>query len=290
MLILIPTLPAYETLRSEGYDVVATGSAQPQLRIALVNLMPNKPDTELDFFRLLAPQDTVIEPVLVNMASHRSSHTPQEHIDRFYTPSPQLDLDSIDGVIITGAPLENVRFEDVNYWKEVTDLLDQLAVRSFPTLNVCWGAYAALYHRYRLDWHHRPSKISGVYSHRILRPDSPLMKGVEEGFTIPHSRHVSWDINEVEALSEKIEIIAAGDEQGPYLVSNRHIPEHYITGHGEYTLMTLDNEYRRDMGKGMNPHPPVNYYPDNNPANTPVDTWHTTALMIMRNWLSTINH
>lgn len=281
-------LPAADIIRRERFIVYPPGHISPDITIALVNLMPVKPDTELDFLRLIAPAEANIEVRLIDMSTHRSRHTSAEHLQRFYRPfSDQPSMP--DGVIITGAPLENIAFEHVDYWQELTEIFDILHRHRIPTLYICWAAYAVLYHRYGLTMHLLHKKLSGVYPHEITDHTSPLLQGIKAPFHIPHSRFATWNPTEIARISD-LRTAATGTAQGPYLISSRSHPEHYITGHGEYATMTLDNEYRRDMAKGMNPQIPINYYPDDNPEATPVNRWHHTAIKIMANWLNQVTN
>ena len=241
-LITDPGLPAAKTLAAEGITLLPRG-AKPDLRLALVNLMPVKPDTELDFMRLIGRSTKRVEVTLVDTASHKSTHTPAEHLARFYTTFDRLDPARLSGIIITGAPLERVRFEDVDYWSEVTGIMD------------------TSYHS--------------------------LLPGIGTGFYVPHSRFATWRPGEIEAIDE-LEVLAGSTTTGPYLIGSKRYPEFYITGHGEYAPETLDKEYRRDLGKGISPHIPDNYYPGDDPSQAPCDLWHETAVRLMCNWLDTL--
>lgn len=283
-LVIDPALPAYSALT--GSNINSTGSKAARIKIAFVNLMPKKEETEIDFLRLMAPSDVIAEIKLVKMTTHRSKNTSAEHINRFYTSFDEALATGIDGVIITGAPLENVPFESVDYWNEITGIFDIIRLRRIPSLFICWAAFAALYHHHRLPWHIIDRKISGVYPHRILCTDY-LTEGLTDGFLMPHSRYAVWDEEEIKRIPD-IRVIAEGDRQGPYLSRSVSFPEYYITGHGEYHALTLDGEYRRDLAKGINPTIPENYYPDNDPDRTPTNRWHEEALLIMDNWLHCI--
>lgn len=285
-LITDPGLPAAKTLAAEGITLMPRG-AKPDLRLALVNLMPVKPDTELDFMRLIGRSTKRVEVTLVDTASHKSTHTPAEHLARFYTTFDRLDPARLSGIIITGAPLERVRFEDVDYWSEVTGIMDIARRLGIPVLNICWAAYAAMYYRHGIPMSLLDSKLSGVFRHDILRPEHPLFRGIGTGFYVPHSRFATWRPGEIEAIDE-LEVLAGSTTTGPYLIGSKRYPEFYITGHGEYAPETLDKEYRRDLGKGINPHIPDNYYPGDDPSQAPCDLWHETAVRLMCNWLDTL--
>ena len=285
-LITDPGLPAAKTLAAEGITLLPRG-AKPDLRLALVNLMPVKPDTELDFMRLIGRSTKRVEVTLVDTASHKSTHTPAEHLARFYTTFDRLDPARLSGIIITGAPLERVRFEDVDYWSEVTGIMDTARRLGIPVLNNCWAAYAAMYYRHGIPMSLLDSKLSGVFRHDILRPEHPLFRGIGTGFYVPHSRFATWRPGEIEAIDE-LEVLAGSTTTGPYLIGSKRYPEFYITGHGEYAPETLDKEYRRDLGKGISPHIPDNYYPGDDPSQAPCDLWHETAVRLMCNWLDTL--
>ena len=285
-LITDPGLPAAKTLAAEGITLLPRG-AKPDLRLALVNLMPVKPDTELDFMRLIGRSTKRVEVTLVDTASHKSTHTPAEHLARFYTTFDRLDPARLSGIIITGAPLERVRFEDVDYWSEVTGIMDTARRLGIPVLNICWAAYAAMYYRHGIPMSLLDSKLSGVFRHDILRPEHPLFRGIGTGFYVPHSRFATWRPGEIEAIDE-LEVLAGSTTTGPYLIGSKRYPEFYITGHGEYAPETLDKEYRRDLGKGISPHIPDNYYPGDDPSQAPCDLWHETAVRLMCNWPDTL--
>ena len=285
-LITDPGLPAAKTLAAEGITLLPRG-AKPDLRLALVNLMPVKPDTELDFMRLIGRSTKRVEVTLVDTASHKSTHTPAEHLARFYTTFDRLDPARLSGIIITGAPLERVRFEDVDYWSEVTGIMDTARRLGIPVLNICWAAYAGMYYRHGIPMSLLDSKLSGVFRHDILRPEHPLFRGIGTGFYVPHSRFATWRPGEIEAIDE-LEVLAGSTTTGPYLIGSKRYPEFYITGHGEYAPETLDKEYRRDLGKGISPHIPDNYYPGDDPSQAPCDLWHETAVRLMCNWLDTL--
>lgn len=284
--IIDPALPAASLLKNENASFLAADGEKADITMAFINLMPVKPDTERDFLRIIAPSRHIVDVKLVNMASHKCRNTTAEHLQRFYTTFDRLQSHP-DCAIITGAPLENVRFENVDYWQEITDVFDDLRRHSIPTLYICWGAYAALYHFHGVKMHLLSTKLSGVYPHHIDNPRSSMLKGLKEPFYIPHSRFATWNHGEIIDIDE-ITVEASGRQQGPYLLSSRYHPEYYFTGHGEYDTFTLDNEYRRDIGKGLNPHVPVNYYPDDDPSQMPSDRWHDTATAIMSNWLDEV--
>ena len=251
-------LPAARILKDEGFDVRAPGTPCDR-RVALVNLMPLKQDTELDFMRLIAVQPLAVEVVLADMSSH---------------------------TIITGAPLERVAFGDVDFGSELRALYDRLERARVPMMQVCWAAFARMYWKHGVAMRLTDAKISGIYSHVITSPLSPIMEGVEDGFEIPHSRFAFWRRDDIERLAPEVRIVAESAEAGIYMAESDS--DTYILGHGEYAASTLDSEYRRDLGKGMNPHIPCNYYPGDDPARDPADRWSHTARRIMKNWIKNL--
>ena len=271
---------------AEGIESQSNGNT---LRIALVNLMPLKEMTEADFIRLLAPAPYDIDLTLVAPASHRSRNTAQQHIDRFYI-SPEQMMEAghrPDGVIVTGAPVEALDFETVDYWEELTEMMDTLRLNRIPTVYICWGALAALYHHYGISKEMYERKISGVFPQYPSDGNHPLFRNMRPPFRVPHSRYsgvAGADIN----ATPGIEIAASSPESGVYMVSSLDAPEHYILGHSEYAPGTLDFEYHRDLAKGINPSIPANYYPGDDPSQSPVDRWHSHAVGLFTNWLTTI--
>lgn len=287
-IIVDPDIPAAKTLLQEGITVYRPGSVIADARIAFINLMPVKTDTELDFMRLLGSSDFNVEIVPVNMATHTSRHTPSEHIDRFYRTFQHASQQPLHGIIITGAPLENVAFEDVTYWNEITSIFDYTQKHNIPALYICWSAFAVLYHRHGIPMQLTNRKISGIYTHRILDRCDPLMKNVSDGFHVPHSRYAIWNRTLIESCPS-LHIVADSQGAGIYMAASDNGNEYFIVGHGEYSTDTLDKEYRRDMAKGIEPSIPSHYYPDDNPDNKPVNTWHGTAVNIFHNWLHVIS-
>lgn len=255
------------------------------LEIALVNLMPLKEMTEADFIRLLAPAPYDINLTLVAPATHRSRNTAQEHIDRFYISPDEMLRRKLDGVIVTGAPVEALDFEAVDYWTELCRMMDGLRAARVPAVYICWGALAAMYHHYGIPKEMYRRKISGVFPQHPTRADHPLFRGMTAPFMVPHSRYSGVGEADVRACAGRVEIAAQSMESGIYIVSALDAPEHYILGHSEYAPMTLDFEYRRDLAKGINPAIPANYYPNDDPRQTPEDRWHSHAVALFANWL-----
>lgn len=284
------SLPAAKLLRSKGIVIADSSASGRKFRLGLVNLMPIKTETEYDFLRLLGniDSDIAVELVLIRMATHKSRNTSPEHIARFYTTFDKaLHSGGLDGVIITGAPLENIAFENVGYWPELTDIFSKIRNLSLPAAYICWAAFAAMYHHHQVGMVLLDKKISGVFPHHILAPDHYIVSGLHEGFKIPHSRFASWNESDI-GIVQDIEIVASGDDTGIYLATERNFNEVYITGHGEYAVETLDREYRRDLGRNLSPDIPKNYYPDDDYSRRPLDTWSENASRIVGNWINRI--
>lgn len=289
-LIISKRLAATQRLIDSGLPVVLdTDSAdREKLRIALVNLMPTREATEFDFMQLIArwhPMDVEVIPVRMLTHAVRSEEA-RAYLADCYSSWAGIAA-TVDGVIITGAPLEDVGFEGVDYWDEISSLMRDIRRMRIPAMGVCWGAFAMVRYWYGIGWVHHVEKISGVFPHHIYNGRSPLMRGLNDGFLLPHSRHVGWNRAELDAEPD-IDVVAGGEIQGVYCASSRSFPEHYLIGHGEYAVDTLLNEYMRDMRRGMNPHVPEGYFPDDNPSLPPKLTWDAPARKIMDNWLNQV--
>lgn len=283
------SLPAVEALREENIFVIDEQRASSQdirpLRIAILNLMPLKIMTETDLLRLISNTPLQIELDFIDTDSHVSKNTPREHIETFYKKFDEVKHNNYDGLIITGAPVEKVDFETVDYWDELTAIFDWAKKHVTSTLYICWAALAGLYHHYGIPKYVLDKKISGVFRHRIDDELNPIFRGFDDVFYVPHSRFSEVrreDIEKVPALK----IIAESGESGIYMVMARGGREFFITGHSEYSPGTLDFEYRRDLEKGMNPAIPVNYYEDDNPDKTPIVRWRSHANLLFSNWLN----
>ncbi|MGM9842717.1 MAG: homoserine O-succinyltransferase, partial [Muribaculaceae bacterium] len=260
--------PAVDILRTENIFVMGHTRAESQdirpLHIAVVNLMPLKIATETDLLRLISNTPLQVEIDFIQMKSHTSKNTSDEHMKMFYKDFDDIRTQNYDGLIITGAPVEKVDFEDVDYWEELCEIIDWSRIHVTSTIYICWAAFAGLYHNYGIKKHNIDTKISGVYSHRILDPLNPIFRGFDDEFYVPHSRFTIFRREEIEA-DERLSIIADSDKAGVYMVMANGGKEFYITGHSEYSPLTLDSEYHRDLDKGMNPSVPENYYVDDDP-------------------------
>lgn len=282
-------LPARATLESENVFVMSDDRAVHQdirpLRIAIVNLMPTKIATETQLLRLLGSTPLQVEITLIAMGSHQSRNTPPEHLRAFYRSFEEIADQRFDGLVITGAPVERLPFTDVDYWPELTALLDWSRDNVWSSLYVCWGVQAALYHRYGIDKHEVPEKIFGVFEHRVLAPHAPLLSGFDDGFRAPHSRHTDVAVEDVAAVPG-LQVLATSDEAGLYLAASEDGREVYVTGHPEYERDTLRAEYERDTAKGMVVPVPAHYFPGDDPAAEPLHTWRSHGYLLYANWLN----
>jgi homoserine O-succinyltransferase len=278
-----------EALREENIFVIDEQRASSQdirpLRIAILNLMPLKIMTETDLLRLISNTPLQVELDFIDTDSHVSKNTPREHIETFYKKFEEVKHNNYDGLIITGAPVEKVDFEEVDYWEELTEIFAWAKKHVTSTLYICWAALAGLYYHYGVPKYVLDKKISGVFKHRIDDDLNPIFRGFDDMFYVPHSRYSEVrreDIDKVPALK----IIAESAESGIYMVMARGGREFFITGHSEYSPGTLDFEYRRDLEKGINPEIPVNYYENDNPDNPPIVRWRSHANLLFSNWLN----
>ncbi len=283
------SLPAVEALREENIFVIDEQRASSQdirpLRIAILNLMPMKIMTETDLLRLISNTPLQVELDFIDTDSHVSKNTPREHIETFYKKFDEVKYNNYDGLIITGAPVEKVDFETVDYWDELTGIFEWAKKHVTSTLYICWAALAGLYYHYGVPKYVLDKKISGVFKHRIDDELNPIFRGFDDVFYVPHSRFSEVRREDIEKIPE-LKIIAESDESGIYMVMARGGREFFITGHSEYSPYTLDFEYRRDIQKGMNPSIPANYYIDDNPSNPPIVRWRSHANLLFSNWLN----
>ena len=290
MPIKIPmSLPAAEALIKENIFVMDEARASRQdirpLKIAIMNLMPTKIVTETQFLRLLSNTPLQIDITLLNTASHVSKNTSEEHLTTFYKTFEEVKNERFDGLIITGAPVENLEFTDVDYWQELCDVVKWSHKNVYSTMYVCWGAFAGLYINHGINKVPLKEKVSGVFRHENLMPEYPLMRGFNKQFSAPHSRYSTILKEDVEKCKDLI-ILAESEEAGLYLIANKNGREFFVTGHAEYDQDTLKNEYERDVLKGINPNVPKHYFPDDNPNNEPVSTWKAHAHLMYANWLN----
>jgi homoserine O-succinyltransferase len=255
------------------------------LKIAILNLMPTKEVTETQLLRLLGNTPLQIEITLLTMASHVSSNTSQEYLNAFYRTFESVRDQKFDGLVITGAPVENMPFDEVDYWPELVSIMEWSRTHVFSTLHICWGSQAALYHHYGIDKHRLDDKAFGIFEHRVLNQHHKLVRGFDEVFFAPHSRHTTIYKEDILKIPE-LEILAESDEAGVFLVASRDGRTMYVSGHAEYDADTLDREYKRDLSRGLKIEVPKNYYPDNDPARPPRVTWRAHANLLFVNWLN----
>ncbi len=282
-------LPAIDILKHENIFVMDESRAHTQmirpLKIVILNLMPLKVTTETDLIRLLSNTPLQIEINFMKLRSHTPKNTPIEHMKMFYKDFSVLSEQKWDGMIVTGAPIEQMAFEDVEYWQEITGIFDWARTHVTSTLYICWAAQAALYHFYQVPKHPLEKKRFGIFPQTPLDPLLPIFRGFDDMFMMPHSRHTEvWrsDIDKVDALR----IIAEGPESGVSMVMAREGREFFITGHLEYAPDTLDKEYKRDAGKRDDVELPKNYYRDNDPTKGPLVTWRSHANLLFNNWIN----
>ena len=290
MPIIIPkALPAYQALIDENVFVMHQQRAETQhirpLRILILNLMPTKIVTETQICRLLANTPLQVEFTLLQTATHASTHVAASHLDAFYKTFDQIREERFDGMIITGAPVEQMPFEDVDYWDELCRIFDYSISNVYSTLHICWGAQAALYYHYGIRKEPLKEKMFGVFEHKVTRPNNPLMRGFDEYFYAPHSRHTGIRREDVDACME-VRILAESDKAGPFLLSIENGRQIFVTGHPEYDKLTLDSEYWRDVNKGLSIRVPENYYPGNDPHRDPLFRWRSHAHLLYHNWLN----
>jgi len=290
MPIIIPDdLPATSILAAENIFTMTEFRAGHQdirpLRIAIVNLMPTKKTTETQLLRLLGNSPLQTEVVLVRVESHHSKNTAAEYLDRFYVPFSEIEGQSFDGLIITGAPVETIPFTQVDYWPELQRIFAWCTHRTFSSLFICWGAQAALHHYYGIQKYMLPTKCSGLFMNRPQKNNCKLLRGFDDIFPIPHSRHTTLRKEEIEAVAE-LEILAESEQAGVSLVISRGGRRVFALGHSEYDADTLASEYFRDVNKGRDIRVPENYFPEDNPQKTPVVTWRSHANLLFSNWLN----
>ncbi|MDL2213646.1 homoserine O-succinyltransferase [Bacteroides sp. OttesenSCG-928-E20] len=282
-------LPAIELLKEENIFVIDTSRATQQdirpLRIVILNLMPLKITTETDLIRLLSNTPLQLEITFMKIKSHTSKNTPIEHMQAFYTDFDRIRNEKYDGMIITGAPVEQMEFEEVTYWDEMQDIFNWSRTHVTSTLYICWAAQAGLYHHYGVPKYALPKKMFGIFEHTIYEPHCAIFRGFDEVFYVPHSRHT--EIRKEDILkNENLTLLSDSPQSGVYMVMARGGREFYITGHSEYSPYTLDTEYRRDLDKGLPIDLPVNYYRDNDPDKGPLVRWRAHANLLFSNWLN----
>jgi len=282
-------LPARSVLEKENIFVMTEQRAKTQdirpLKIALVNLMPTKIATETQILRLLGNTPLQVEISLVHMENHKAKHTGIDHLERFYITSREALSRKFDGMIITGAPVEQLPFEQVDYWADLKKIMDYAAQNVFCTLYICWGAQAGLYYHYGIQKYDLDKKLFGVFYNKRLTAAEPLLRGFDDVFPAPQSRHTEVRAGDI-ALCKELTVLAASEEAGVLLVKSKNNRQIFMTGHLEYDTDTLAGEYLRDKNKGENIDIPVNYFPGGKPENPPLSTWRSHAHLFYSNWLN----
>ena len=290
MPIKIPVgLPAGATLEGENIFVMNEFRAEHQdirpLKIAALNLMPMKITTETQLIRLLSNSSLQIEFTLLQTATHRSTHTSAEHMAAFYKNFDDIRSQNFDGLIITGAPVGNLDFDEVNYWDELCEIMEWSRNHVFSTLHICWGAQAGLNFHYGIPKYPLRKKLFGVFEHYALLPNHPIVRGFDEYFLAPHSRHTEVRESDIAEVPE-LEVVAKSDLAGAYIIAARDSRMLFVTGHSEYDYDTLANEYFRDKAKGLDIDLPYNYFPGDNPSKKPPNVWRGHANLLFSNWLN----
>lgn len=290
MPIRIPdALPATSILEGENIFVMTEHRAIHQdirpLRVLILNLMPTKIETETQILRKLSNSPLQVEIDLLKTVSHKSSNVAAEHLESFYVGLDDIRDKHYDGMIVTGAPVEKMRFEDVDYWPELCDILEWAKTHVFSTLYICWGAQAGLYHNFGIDKHPLSQKLSGVFDHVIVKPSSPLVRGLDDVVRAPHSRNTEVFAEDIEAHPQ-LELIATSDEAGVFIAKSTDSRHFFVFGHPEYATDTLKFEYERDLAKGIDPSVPKHYFPNDDPSQEPRCTWRAAGQLIYTNWLN----
>ncbi|KKO53611.1 homoserine O-acetyltransferase MetA [Paenibacillus sp. DMB20] len=290
MPIKIPdTLPAKEILAGENIFVMDESHAFHQdirpLRIAILNLMPTKETTETQLLRLIGNSPLQVDVVLLHPGSHISKNTPAEHLEAFYKTFEEVKHLRFDGMIITGAPVEQLEFEEVNYWNELTEIFEWSKKNVTSTLHICWASQAGLYYHYDVPKYGLAEKCFGVFSHAVNEPRVKLLRGFDEVFHAPHSRHTEVRREDIEK-SEKLEILSESEEAGVYIVASKDGSQIFVTGHSEYDPESLQWEYERDVAKGLEVALPRHYYPNDDPTRKPPSVWRAHANLLFSNWLN----
>ncbi len=289
MSVFVPKyLPAIESLKNEGiaidyYDLIPKGVEI--FNLAILNLMPLKHDCEVDFLRLLSSSSLNIKVDFIALDTHESKNTPKSHIDSFYRRFSQIIENKYNGLIVTGAPVEKIDFEEVDYWDELKMIFDWSRKNVNSTLYVCWAAFAGLYYHYGITKYLTDNKISGVFLHKSKLSKHLLLRGFDDEYYVPHSRFAYLNSQDI-LKNDFLSILSESEDSGVYIVGSNIHNEFFVTGHSEYSDMTLDYEYHRDLKKGKNPHIPVNYYPNDSVSKRPVVKWRSHANLLINNWMN----
>ncbi len=282
-------LPVKEQLELENIFVMDEKRATSQdirpIKIGLLNLMPLKEDTELQILRAMSNTPLQVDVTFVNVSSYESKNTSKNHLNRFYLPFSQIKQQKFDGFIITGAPVEQMAFEDVDYWNELKEIMAWTVTHVTSTLHICWGAQAALYYHYGINKEQLDAKVFGIFEHNVLNRKIPLVRGFDDVFLAPHSRHTTVPKDKI-AENKNLTIMAESEVAGVFLAMANEGKQIFVTGHPEYDRYTLDKEYKRDINKGLDIEMPYNYYPENDPEKRPTLSWRSHSNNLYSNWLN----
>lgn len=282
-------LPAKAVIESENIFIMDETRAIRQdirpLKIAILNLMPLKHETEIQLLRALSNTPLQVDVTFVHIASHISKNTPASHLNQFYSSFDEIKHKKFDGFIITGAPLDDYAFEEVTYWEEMKEIMDFTEKNVTSTLHICWGALAGLYYHYGIPIRRTEQKRFGIFEHKVIHRKVPLMRGFDDVFLAPHSRHIESIFEDIRT-NENLNVLADSDVVGPTVIIAEEGKQIFLMGHPEYDRMTLDIEYKRDLAKGLPIQLPYNYYLDDNPENPPLLTWRAHANALYTNWLN----
>ncbi len=282
-------LPASQVLELENIFCISDAQAQHQdirpQKILLLNLMPKKIDTEIHLLRMLSNTPLQVEVDLMRISDKPSKNTPAAHMDAFYKDFSAIRSNKYDGMIITGAPLGQVPFEDVYFWPEMTEIMDWTLTNVTSVMYLCWGVQAAMYHLYGIDKVVLPKKLSGVYPHHLVKPFSPIVRGFDDTFDAPHSRYAEVPMSAIQQIPE-LEIIAASEIAGAYIIASSDGRQLFVTGHSEYEPLCLKDEYERDLAAGHEPAIPEHYFPNDDPALAPIVNWKSHGSLLFSNWLN----
>ena len=283
------SLPAQAILENENIFVMTEYRAMHQdirpLNVLILNLMPTKIVTETQLLRKLSNSPLQVNVEFLQTASYVSKHTDISHLDTFYRTFEEIKSKKYDGMIITGAPLAYVKYEEVAYWKELTEIMDWAETHVHCTFYLCWGAFAGLHYHYGINHFYYDEKLSGIYAHKLCKPTSPLFRGFDDIFYAPQSREIGVSKEDIEAIDD-LELMAYSDEAGVTIVKTRDSRKVFVLCHAEYDSNTLADEYFRDVNKGLNPKVPVNYFPDDDPTKEPIVNWRSTGQLLYTNWLN----
>ena len=282
-------LPAFKTLGEENIFVMSKERAEHQdirpLKVIILNIMPKKIETECQLMRLLSNTPLQVDVELLQMASHISKNTSRHHLEEFYKTFDEIRDNRYDGMIITGAPVELLEYEDVDYWQEITEIFEWSKTHVYSSLYICWAAQAGIYYHFGIPKYPLEQKMFGVFPHRVLQENCQLLRGFDDIFNVPHSRNTEVRREDIEKI-DQLQILTYSELSGVHIIANKNGRQYFITGHSEYDRDTLASEYFRDVEKGLDIQLPYNYFPGDDPANQPVFSWRCTANLMFSNWLN----